>query len=180
MAKTDSLTAQRLRELLDYDPLTGAFTWRIDIGRGKVGEEAGSYRQGRVVIGIGGLQFLRSRLAWLHVHGTLPKCIIDHKDLVIDHDWIDNLRPATNTENNQNRAAANRNSKSGLLGVAWLASRQKWRAGIGVNRRTVFIGEFDTAEEASAAYWRAKEALHPFCAHHDPALSDKGVVASER
>src|SRR5690606_12535374 len=61
----------------------------------------------------------------------------------------DNLRFTTRSENLQNRVGAQRNNKtSGIRGVYWEPSRQKWLVQVTVNRKTVTIGRFKTIEEA--------------------------------
>ena len=61
------LTAERLRELLLYDPETGVFTRRIGAGSARAGVLAGSahieyYR----AIHVDGRSYLAHRLAWLY------------------------------------------------------------------------------------------------------------------
>ena len=52
------LTAEIVRELLNYDPETGVFTWRIQRKRWRPGTIAGSpHRDGYVIIGTGGRMY---------------------------------------------------------------------------------------------------------------------------
>lgn len=44
-----------------------------------------------------------------------------------------------------------KNNKSGRTGVAWVEKQQKWRARIGVERKDINLGYFDTFEEACDA-----------------------------
>lgn len=164
MAETNSLTVSRTRELLDYDPLTGALTWRIDRPGGKrAGDTAGGLNGDRyVVVGIDGRQFYGHRLAWLHQTGDWPPHGIDHIDLTHDHNWWANLRPATKSQNGQNVLVARCNSKSGVLGVCWIEKLQRWRAQITVDRRPKFLGHFLTLQEAADAYAAAKVRFHPY------------------
>src|SRR5262249_21172624 len=69
-----ALTAERLRELLDYDPASGTMVWRVNRrGGAKAGSEAGSLNgQGYVLISAGGSSYMRSRLAWLYMTGAWP------------------------------------------------------------------------------------------------------------
>lgn len=56
------LTAERLRELLHYDPATGLFRWLVarnsHAGKVKPGAIAGCEHQGRVVVTIDGKSYL--------------------------------------------------------------------------------------------------------------------------
>ena len=81
---------------------------------------------------------------------------VDH----IDHDGLynkrSNLRLVTQSENQQNRPAANRNSKSGIRGVYFHQQRNKWVAVTSRPRSTgrarlLWLGQFDTVEAATAA-----------------------------
>lgn len=69
------LTAEFLRAILHYDPLTGVFTRRTNRGPSKAGDVAGSICAGGYLeIGIGnGRREYGHRLAWLYTHGTLPE-----------------------------------------------------------------------------------------------------------
>lgn len=57
-------------------------------------------------------------------------------------------------------------NKSGFQGVSWDKSNGKWVSRIGINRKTINLGRFDTAEEASKAY--VAENLKHQEKKHDP------------
>lgn len=92
MSKAD-LTAERLRELLHYDPSTGEFKWRVYHGaRAWPGASAGGWNQtGYVLIGIDGVKYLAHRLAWLYVHGTWPPRSLKHRNFLRYDNRLENL-----------------------------------------------------------------------------------------
>jgi hypothetical protein len=61
------------------------------------------------------------------------------------------LRLTTNKQNHENLTSANRNSKSGIRGVAWSKVANRWEAHFTHNGRAIHVGYFDTAEEADEA-----------------------------
>ena len=149
------LTAERLRELLSYDPETGGWTRIKHCARGshiKVGDAAG-YRddRGYLRIWVDGRKYRGYRLAFLYVTGRWPKNEIDHKDGDTTNDRWDNLREATRNENMRNEKL-HRDSGSGLKGVTWHKPSRRWRAQICVHYRRLAIGYFDSAEAAHEAY----------------------------
>ena len=165
MSKSNStLTAERLREVLDYDPETGVFVWRVRTSNCiKVGSVAGGQRQdGYFAIGLDGKTYLSHRVAWLWVNGFWPQYAIDHIDGDLTNNRISNLRDVDQTINMQNvkRACVN-NKTSGLLGTH--PSGKKWRAQIAVSGKMHYLGTFDTPEEAHAAYLGAKRLFHSGC-----------------
>jgi hypothetical protein len=145
------LTAERLRELLDYDPETGVFRWKMNRRRGKV---AGTLRpDGYRQIGIDGCLYLEHRLAWLYVNGEWPADEIDHRNRERAGNQVESLRPATRPQNFAN--SIGKGSTSGFKGVS--AYGQKWRARICVEGNHIFLGYFDTVDDARAAYWQAAQ-----------------------
>lgn len=157
------ITAERLRELLNYDRETGIFTWRKRTSnRVTIGERAGrdngnGYRR----IAIDGRSYYEHHLAWLYVHAEFPEFEIDHRDGVGANNCISNLRPATHAENGQNQSLRVTN-RSGKHGVSWSKSHRKWAAYIVVEGRKRHLGLFDDVEDAGAAYLSAKQDLHKF------------------
>lgn len=165
MADAD-LSAARLRELLHYDPLSGAFTWRTS-GKGRRPDSAaGSVSQhGYVKIGVDGAgQKYAHRLAWLYMTGEWPKYEIDHIDGDRANNRFANLRDVKAFVNQQNKRKPQSNCDSGVLGVSWVRSRKHWVAQIripGVGNRA--IGTFRNKDAAAAAYLAAKRRLHEGC-----------------
>jgi len=157
------LTAQRLRELLEYSPETGEFKWRKpprnkDIPGLVAGSQTGRY----VMIGIARVLYYGHRLAWLYVHGEWPARDLDHINRDCRDNRIANLRLATDSENLCNKPVR-RDSRTGLKGVA--PKRKKYAARITKEGRIHFLGSYDTPEDAHAAYCRAARELHGDFAH---------------
>lgn len=152
-----------LHELLRYDHFTGEFTWKVDPSRGKSrrGNIAGTTnRAGYVRIGISGYgQLAAHRLAWAYVHGAIGDDVeVDHIDGNPSNNAIANLRLASSSEQKRNRRVQS-NNRSGLKGAFYHACRKgkKWRSQIKVGERLIFLGYYNTAEEAHAAYAKAAE-----------------------
>lgn len=156
------LTAERLRELLHYDRATGVFTWRVTRSRSaKIGGEAGTMAEGRIQIQLDRRVYRAHRLAWLYVYGVWPAGDLDHRDMDATHNWIDNLRPTTPVENQQNICKPRRHNLSGLLGVQSNGGR-RWLACL-VHRGVRYRGQSrDTPQEAHADYLKLKAQYHPF------------------
>jgi hypothetical protein len=145
--------------LLDYDPLTGVFVWRESKGRAKKGSVAGSLRpDGYLKVVIDGQQYLLHRLAWFYVYGVWPSETVDHKDTNRQNNAIENLREATYQQNNCNKL--NEMGASGFKGVSWHSCSRKWMARIKSFRKTVYLGIFDTPEQAHEAYCAAAREVH--------------------
>jgi len=159
------LTAERLREVLDYDKDTGLFTWRTNVSStGRFGGTAGcKNKAGYVLIRIDRRLYTAHRLAVLHVTGQWPSALVDHRDMDKANNRWGNLRPATKGQNGQNKVAAQSNNlKSGLLGVYWSEANQSWGAKVVVNRRQHHGGFHPTAEAAHRAYVELKRQIHPY------------------
>jgi hypothetical protein len=156
------LTAERLRELLSYDPATGIFRWlasrRGHAGKAAAGSVAGTAaHHGYVAIGIDGRQYYAHRLAWLWMTGEWPAEAVDHIDGCTSNNAWANLRAAAHNENMRNRRKQKNNS-TGFKGVIKVGD--KFRAQIKDGRKHVHLGIFATAEEASAVYLAEIERRH--------------------
>lgn len=160
-------SAARLRELFEYDPLTGFFTWRSDYGGNVAGDRAGglSPATGYVFINFDATSWQAHRAAWVYMTSELPQNQVDHiNGMGCDNRW-ENLRDVTVQENQQNQRRARVDNKCGLLGVATVrgAKGLKFTAFIRYGGKQHYLGTFRTPETAHAAYLQAKRAHHPAC-----------------
>ena len=160
-----TLTQERLKELLSYDPTTGDFVWIKQLsGMAKLGSVAGTNNgAGYIQIRIGGKKYFAHRLAFFFVNGYWPANVIDHINGNRSDNRIANLRDVPKSMNQQNMVAPRKNTKSGLLGVCWNGPNNVWEAKIKYNGRKVHIGSFKTPEEAHAAYLKIKRNVHAGC-----------------
>lgn len=78
---------------------------------------------------------------------------IDHIDRDVNNNTRENLRLATCGQNRSNSQSHNKTGFKGvqLRGKLW----PRWSAQITVNRKKVWLGDFDTPEQAHAAYMEA-------------------------
>ena len=150
------ITAERLRELLTYDPETGVFRRRIARvgGKAAAGQIAGTIRKdsGARQICLDCKVYLAHRLAWLYMTGKWPKDQIDHCNVnPSDNRWV-NLREATPSQNGANK----RVQRAGLKGVVFHKQKQKYMAQI----KSEYLGLFETEHEAHDAYLRAAKEMY--------------------
>lgn len=153
------LTHERLREVLDYDPTTGIFTWKVGTARGRPGMQAGvlgGKNSGYRYLSIDARKYLAHRLAWFYVNGSWPGRNLDHVNGKPDDNRIANLREATPAQNSQN--GVRKVGKSGFRGVR--KKGNKFTATIIARNHRYHLGYFATAEEASAAYEAAQAKYH--------------------
>ena len=147
---------ERVRELLDYNPLTGDFFWRVTVNTNgaRAGDKAGTNLNDRYwSINVDRQPCLAHRLAWLISTSEDPGDFdVEHKDEDKMNNRLDNLRLATRSQNKANQ----RKSK----GYCFCKQTGRWLATIKVAGKQFNLGRFDTEEEARQAYVSAK--LHYF------------------
>lgn len=97
---------------------------------------------------------------FVYLHRLIVSC---PDDMVVDHingDVLDNrksnLRIATRQQNNMNRRVSSNNT-SGVTGVSFCRSYNKWQSTISVNGKMIHLGLFSNIEDAVAARRAAEE-----------------------
>ena len=151
-----TLSVDRINELLTYCPDTGQFIWKIDRKRLAVaGSMAGTtngsgYRQ----ISVDGTVYLSHRLAWFICFNEWPK-IVDHINRDRSDNRLDNLREVSQSINIHN--SSDRPSKTGFRNARKVGN--KYQSEIKVNGKSIHLGMFNTAEEASSAACKYREQL---------------------
>lgn len=161
------ITQKELKEILDYNCVTGDFTW-ITKGRSKkimAGDIAGSVSSstGYRYIRINGGYYAAHRLAFIFMGEPLP-CQVDHINHVkTDNSWA-NLRFATDQINAKNMPLRKTN-KSGITGVFWDRSKKMWCARIGINNKSAHIKYSSDKFEAICAR-KSAEVKYGFHENH--------------
>lgn len=147
------ISQERLREVLDYNPDTGVFTWVNGNSRNvKSGDIAGyKNQQGYIRIRVGAKLLPAHRLAWIYVYGEdIDGYEIDHINGDKSDNRICNLRISSHQQNMFNMKKKSTN-KSGVKGVHFDKRCNKWRAQTSINKKRVHLGLFNTIESAEEA-----------------------------
>lgn len=157
--------ASLMKELLRYDRDSGLLWWRErplrffkDARSMKVwntqfagkpalrGVHKDGYSKGRVL----GFDLLTHRVVWAIHHDEWPSGEIDHIDGDPSNNRIENLRDVSSAVNGQNIKRSKRNS-SGRTGVSFNKLQKKWVAYIQAHKKFMYLGQFDSFEEACSA-----------------------------
>jgi len=92
------------------------------------------------------------RLIWELFNGPIPEgMVVDHINGIRHDNRIENLRMCTVQQNTMHRVKLNQNNKSGACGVSWRKDRNRWKATINLNRKQIYLGIYETKEEAIKA-----------------------------
>ena len=159
--KIPDVTLKELKDRLNYDKLTGKFIWVKNRYISLIGKEAGTtLANGYRKLWVGKEQLLAHRVAVFYVTGNWPSDEVDHINGVRDDNRWANLRECDRSLNRQNVHVPKRKSKTGFIGVIPLKNG-RFQAAIGAGGRTIYLGVFGTAKEASEKYLSAKKKLHP-------------------
>lgn len=157
----EMISEKRIKELLNYCPNTGLFTWNVNFNKlRKSGYLAGHLmKSGYIQIGLDGKRYYAHRLAWIYCNGEWPINFIDHINMDRSDNRIENLREASVSENMRNRRKTISNT-SGYKGVTWSRKQGKWQAQIGMDYKNIKIGFFEDPKEAHEAYCNAASKIH--------------------
>jgi hypothetical protein len=136
------LTQEELKQILDYNPETGIFTWKFTSRNGtQAGSEAGSKKYCSIYgipkcidIYLKGKLYRARKLAWLYVYGEWSYAVIDHENGNPFDNVISNLRLASQSQNNFNQKLRSDNT-TGVKGVGYLKSINGYRARIQTNKK---------------------------------------------
>jgi hypothetical protein len=139
-------------EPLTYDELAAVLRvdgadllWRVTRGKARAGQRAGRQdKQGYIVLQYRGVDLQAHRVVWLLTHGEWPSTMLDHRDGERANNSPDNLRPATNSQNQANRKAS---SATGFKGVT-MHETGKFQAQCAGK----YLGLFSDAECAARVY----------------------------
>jgi len=144
-------------DMFSYDPATGVIERKLKPGRNPSGPVSRKPNgKGYLQVMHGGKNLLQHRLAWRLMTGTWPTKQIDHKNRdKTDNRW-ENLRLATNAEQ-QHNTDVKPNNTSGVIGVTWSPSKQRWLARIKVDGVSKHLGWYKTLDAAADARNRAED-----------------------
>lgn len=161
------LTQELVKEFLHYNPDTGVFTWLHRDKKWFKGEKqhccdswntryAGKVAGNTYTKPHNGKSYLQAvvlnewyschQLAFMYMTGSIPDCIDHINGDGTDNRWC-NLREATASQNSRNMKLSSLNT-SGVTGVSWSESRQKWTSSINVKGKRVFLGRFSDIDDA--------------------------------
>lgn len=145
------------RELNSDTTLSKNYKRHNTLFAGKVFGKINKY--GYVRAGFLGKTLSVHRMVFLYHKGYLPE-FIDHIDGVRNNNRIENLRPATKSQNSWNRRINGAWRSSKFKGAVYHKASGKWTSNIRKHGRNIYLGLFNSPEEAHAAYCKASEELH--------------------
>ena len=147
------LRYEEVARLFTYDRETGVLYWRWRVSnRVPKTLEAGTQNKsnGYLYVQVHGRRYRVHRVVMLMCYGFYGEGLeVDHINHVRNDNRLVNLRFVTHRGNMRNQSVSK--NTSGVTGVFFSKARKKYIAQIEVNRKAIYLGMFDTLEEAAAA-----------------------------
>jgi hypothetical protein len=163
-AATSLPSKDQLDELFEYRD--GNLYWRKTVSTlAQAGTKAGCVNgRGYVAVGLHYKKYLVHRLIWV-MHGNDPVDVIDHINGDVTDNRIENLRASTHAENMCNARISKRNS-SGIKGVSWSKSTNKWVGSVWFEHKIYKTPGFEKKEECAESVKTLRASLHGEFACH--------------
>jgi hypothetical protein len=171
------LKQEYLKDILNYNPNTGRWYWKVNRNRNLIGEWAGHLQKnshnprGFWKICIDRKLYAASRLAFLYMIGRFPEPCATHISLDTSDDRWENLKEGRNKNHRWankkpcNLRVASLTKKRNLpMGVFPSDSGKRFKAVANMHGKYMRLGYFATPEEASRAYQEYVIANDRWCA----------------
>lgn len=146
------ITQDYLKEIFNYDHETGDLTRKNNAANKKyksgdiVGWINGSgYRE----VEIKGKSYKVHRIIYMMNYGYWPD-VVDHIDRNRLNNKLENVAD-TNKSGNAKNCAKSKNNTSGATGVGWHKGKGKWQAYIRSEGDQIYLGSFDSIDDAIRA-----------------------------
>ena len=174
--KQQNLTVEVLRDILSYNHETGDLFWKhrsddfFESTTRSAKGQASNWnannankkalnnidRDGYFRGSIFSKNYRAHRIVWAIHYGTIPDKFIDHINGIKTDNRISNLRLVNNQENSKNQAKRQKNT-SGYIGVTWHKKAKKWIAQITIDYKNVYLGIFESKNDAITARLKAEK-----------------------
>lgn len=127
-------------------------------------KKAGTKTRGYIKVQINGKQYHEHRIIYFLYYGNWPQAI-DHVNQIKHDNRIENLRACTITQNTWNSKKSIKNT-SGIKGVCWDKTTNKWKVQIWKNGIKYHIGVYSKIEDAKTAIEEVRLKMHGEFCHH--------------
>lgn len=155
------LTQKYVQSIFDYDPEVGILKWKKPpLSYIQIGEEAGSntgdgYRR----VSIKNRRYKTHRIIWLYTYGYMPEHNIDHINRNKLDNRLSNLREVSQVCNMRN-VVRYKTNKSGVKGVCFCKTTNKWMSYIGIKKKDYYLGSYSDFDDAVCARLAAEQCLN--------------------
>lgn len=151
---------KQVKNIFHYDSEKGGLIYKVQPfqSKSKAGQLVGSKCRGRLFVRVNKKLYAVHRLVFLFHRGFWPEQV-DHIDGNGLNNKIENLRAATNAENQRNKPKLKHN-KSGFKGIHFCKQTKSWRVQITFERKRICGGRFSTKKEAAKKYNQLAKKYH--------------------
>jgi len=158
-SKPREITYDLIRELFDYHK-DGHLVWKVPISRSTKKGDRVTYQNtmGYVVVFIENKPYYAHRIIWLWHHGYVPENNLDHINRNKSDNRIENLREVSQQCNMRNSKTNTRN-KTGVKGISYDDSREKYVAQIRAFGKNCNLGRHSDFNEAVLTRFAAEQCL---------------------